>query len=105
MVEKSCEPCRVQPVSPLSKLGLEIRFGPVPLWTSTSSTRHSPMPSRKICKLSLMGVPSASPRAPANSNGVHLPLVVSSLSAQLADNRVSEFGSFNSRLLPPPSDQ
>src|SRR6266498_2041056 len=104
IVEKSCEPCGVQPVMPDSKPGLVTRLAPPATRTSTSSIRHSPMPRRKICRVSPLA-DRVSPVGPVNSYAVHWLLAVSSLSAQLAGCRLSLFGSTSSRLLPPPADQ
>src|SRR5207302_5021184 len=52
-VERTWLPCGVQPVSPLSKVGLVTRLVPAgALNTSTLSSRHSPSPSRTTCRLS-----------------------------------------------------
>src|SRR5258706_211321 len=87
-----------------------LTHGPDASRTPTSSIKHSPIPRRKIERLSLTGEPrvallGAPPRPPVNSKLVHWLLPVSSLSAQLSAWRLSLLGSMRSRLLPPPPPQ
>ena len=109
MEVRACVPWNAQPVAPDSKPGLVIRFTPPLLRASTSSTRHSPAPCRKNSNrlgvpLPLVPLPMPSVARSVRSMSVQGAFADSSLSAQLAANRLLPRGSVSSRLLPPPSD-
>ena len=101
-VDCSWLPCTLQPERPELKPVLAITFAPPCGITCTSSTRHSPGPSRKSCSVSAGPCPLS--RTPVHSTVVQLLFALSSLSAHEGASRGSARGSTRSRLLPPPSD-
>src|SRR5204863_681791 len=94
-------PCTLQPEIPELKSPFAITFAPPCGITCTSSTRHSPGPSRKTCSVSAGPWPLS--RTPVHSTVVQLLLALSSLSAHDGASRGSPRGTTRSRLRPPPS--
>src|SRR5258706_4332621 len=102
-LDNSWLPSTVQPAARESKPGLVTWLAPALERTSTSSTTHSPSPSKLISKPFNGELPSQNSCGPVYSIMVQGGSVGAALSAQLAASRLSLFGSVNSRLAPPPS--